>query len=241
MRSCSAMRKAPLRALRASGSACSKAPMAERSSSTRSGELSARAQAKVLRVLQEGRDSPHRRELHEAVRCAAGRGDQSRAARRSRRRPVPSGPAVSPRRHSHQRAAAPRAHRGHSAARRAVLAAVGRAHRQQSGARAERGFARSRGMIGLATFESCKTCSRRSSSRFRRAASSGASELPAAIARAAQLSSHESLESARLKFEERFVRAALARAAGHRGQTAAALGLSRQGLAKLMQRLHLDA
>ncbi len=54
-------------------------------------------------------------------------------------------------------------------------------------------------------------------------------------------SSHESLESARLKFEERFVRAALARAAGHRGQTAAALGLSRQGLAKLMQRLHLDA
>ena len=69
----------------------------------------------------------------------------------------------------------------------------------------------------------------------------GASELPAAIARAAQVSSHESLESARLKFEERFVRAALARAAGHRGKTAAALGLSRQGLAKLMQRLHLDA
>jgi transcriptional regulator with PAS, ATPase and Fis domain len=69
----------------------------------------------------------------------------------------------------------------------------------------------------------------------------GASALPAAIARAAQLSSHESLESARLKFEERFVRAALARAAGHRGQAAVALGLSRQGLAKLMQRLHLDA
>ncbi len=69
----------------------------------------------------------------------------------------------------------------------------------------------------------------------------GASELPAAIARAVQVTSHESLESARLKFEERFVRAALARAAGHRGQTAAALGLSRQGLAKLMQRLHLDA
>ena len=69
----------------------------------------------------------------------------------------------------------------------------------------------------------------------------GASELPAAIARAARVSSQESLESARLKFEERFVRAALARAAGHRGQTAAALGLSRQGLAKLMQRLHLDA
>ena len=68
-----------------------------------------------------------------------------------------------------------------------------------------------------------------------------ASELPAAIARAAHVSSHESLESARYKFEERFVRAALARAAGHRGQAAAALGLTRQGLAKLMQRLHLDA
>jgi transcriptional regulator with AAA-type ATPase domain len=68
-----------------------------------------------------------------------------------------------------------------------------------------------------------------------------ASDLPAAIARAAEISAHESLESARLKFEERFVRAALARSAGHRGQTAAALGLSRQGLAKLMQRLKLDA
>ena len=69
----------------------------------------------------------------------------------------------------------------------------------------------------------------------------GASQMPAAIARAAHLASHESLGAARLKFEQRFVRAALARAAGHRGQTAAALGLSRQGLAKLMQRLHLDA
>jgi transcriptional regulator with GAF, ATPase, and Fis domain len=69
----------------------------------------------------------------------------------------------------------------------------------------------------------------------------GASAMPAAIARAAQPALSESLESARLKFEQRFVRAALAREAGHRGQTAAALGLSRQGLAKLMQRLQLDA
>jgi len=69
----------------------------------------------------------------------------------------------------------------------------------------------------------------------------GASKMPAAIARAVQPAPHESLESARFKFEQRFVRAALARAAGHRGHTAAALGLSRQGLAKLVQRLHLDA
>ena len=69
----------------------------------------------------------------------------------------------------------------------------------------------------------------------------GVSELPAAIARATQPAAHESLDSARLKFEQRFVRATLARTAGHRGRAAAALGLSRQGLAKLMQRLHLDA
>ena len=69
----------------------------------------------------------------------------------------------------------------------------------------------------------------------------GASGMPAAIARVAPPASLESLEHARLHFEQRFVRAALARAAGHRGQTAAALGLSRQGLAKLMQRLHLNA
>jgi transcriptional regulator with PAS, ATPase and Fis domain len=67
-----------------------------------------------------------------------------------------------------------------------------------------------------------------------------ASHLPDAIAQAPQPGPAESLESARVKFEQRFVRAALARAAGHRGRAAAALGLSRQGLAKLMQRLQLD-
>jgi DNA-binding NtrC family response regulator len=65
--------------------------------------------------------------------------------------------------------------------------------------------------------------------------------LPSAVARAAQPVPHESLDDARLRFEQRFVRAALARAAGHKGRTAAALGLSRQGLAKLLQRLQLDA
>jgi DNA-binding NtrC family response regulator/tetratricopeptide (TPR) repeat protein len=42
---------------------------------------------------------------------------------------------------------------------------------------------------------------------------------------------------ARRAFEERFVRAALVRNGGHRGQAAAELGLSRQGLTKLMARL----
>ena len=122
------------------------------------GELSARAQAKVLRVLQEGEVRRVGENFTQAVRRAAGRGDQSLAARRSRRGPVPAGPAVSPRRDSHQRAAAARARRGHSAAGRALLAAVGGAHRQQSGARPERAFARSRGMIGPATFASFRTC-----------------------------------------------------------------------------------
>ena len=66
-----------------------------------------------------------------------------------------------------------------------------------------------------------------------------ASAMPGAIAHAGKTDARETLDAARRRFEERFVRAALARAAGHRGQTAAALGVSRQGLAKLIQRLQL--
>jgi transcriptional regulator with PAS, ATPase and Fis domain len=66
-----------------------------------------------------------------------------------------------------------------------------------------------------------------------------ASAMPAAIAGALKLDARETLDAARRRFEERFVRAALARAAGHRGQTASSLGVSRQGLAKMMQRLRL--
>jgi DNA-binding NtrC family response regulator len=63
--------------------------------------------------------------------------------------------------------------------------------------------------------------------------------MPAAIARAGKVDARETLDAARRQFEERFVRAALARSAGHRGHTASALGVSRQGLAKLMLRLQL--
>ncbi|HTL03114.1 MAG TPA: sigma 54-interacting transcriptional regulator [Vicinamibacterales bacterium] len=66
-----------------------------------------------------------------------------------------------------------------------------------------------------------------------------ASAMPAAVAHAGKTDARETLDTARRRFEERFVRAALARAAGHRGQTASALGVSRQGLAKLIQRLQL--
>ncbi len=48
------------------------------------------------------------------------------------------------------------------------------------------------------------------------------------------------LDEARLSFERRFVRAALARAGGHRGRAAHALGVTRQGLAKLIKRLDID-
>jgi transcriptional regulator with PAS, ATPase and Fis domain len=45
------------------------------------------------------------------------------------------------------------------------------------------------------------------------------------------------LEDARRTFEERFVRAALVRAGGHRARAAQELGVTRQGLTKLMGRL----
>jgi DNA-binding NtrC family response regulator len=45
------------------------------------------------------------------------------------------------------------------------------------------------------------------------------------------------LDAARRGFEERFVRAALVRTAGHRGRAAKELGVTRQGLSKLLVRL----
>ena len=49
------------------------------------------------------------------------------------------------------------------------------------------------------------------------------------------------LGEARASFERRFVRDALARAGGQRLRAARALGISRQGLAKLIKRLDLEA
>ena len=48
------------------------------------------------------------------------------------------------------------------------------------------------------------------------------------------------LEEARRTFEHRFVRAALVRTGGHRGRAAAELGVTRQGLTKLMSRLGIQ-
>ena len=66
----------------------------------------------------------------------------------------------------------------------------------------------------------------------------GPSLLPAAIAGASPVGAAR-LEDARRTFEQRFVRAALARAGGHGGRAATDLGLSRQGFAKLLRRLGL--
>jgi DNA-binding NtrC family response regulator len=48
------------------------------------------------------------------------------------------------------------------------------------------------------------------------------------------------LDAARRTFEESFVRAALVRAGGHRGRAADELGVTRQGLTKLLARLGID-
>jgi DNA-binding NtrC family response regulator/tetratricopeptide (TPR) repeat protein len=66
----------------------------------------------------------------------------------------------------------------------------------------------------------------------------GPADLPARLAAAA--STGGSFDTAREEFERRFVRAALARAGGRRGRAAAELGVSRQGLAKMLRRLRIE-
>lgn len=70
----------------------------------------------------------------------------------------------------------------------------------------------------------------------------GASRLPAAIAAQAQAqaSAAQTLEAARRSFEERYVRSALARAANRPCVAARELGLTRQGLRKLLVRLRIE-
>jgi DNA-binding NtrC family response regulator len=67
-----------------------------------------------------------------------------------------------------------------------------------------------------------------------------ASLLPAHIARTAS-DGMPAFGQARLEFERRYVRAALAHAGGSRTAAAAQLGVSRQGLAKIMKRLGIPA
>ncbi len=66
------------------------------------------------------------------------------------------------------------------------------------------------------------------------------SRLPGVIAAAGGLPSAQTLTDARRSFEERFVRAALARAGDRPGRAARDLGLTRQGLRKLLRRLGIE-
>jgi DNA-binding NtrC family response regulator len=65
------------------------------------------------------------------------------------------------------------------------------------------------------------------------------SALPAAFGAGAPADAWR-LDEARRTFEERFVRAALVRTGGHRGRAAEELGVTRQGLTKLMTRLGIS-
>ena len=67
----------------------------------------------------------------------------------------------------------------------------------------------------------------------------GQTELPAHVSRTA-VPQATTFEAAREDFERRFVRAALANADGQRARAAQALGITRQGLAKMMRRLGID-
>jgi transcriptional regulator with PAS, ATPase and Fis domain len=64
--------------------------------------------------------------------------------------------------------------------------------------------------------------------------------LPSHISRANVMTARLTLAEARRQFEERYVRAALARAGGRSSIAARDLGVSRQGLSKLTARLGLD-
>ncbi|MEN3338348.1 MAG: hypothetical protein V7647_2024 [Acidobacteriota bacterium] len=67
-----------------------------------------------------------------------------------------------------------------------------------------------------------------------------ADAVPAHVAQAAAVDAGSTFEAARSEFERRFVKAALAAAGGHPARAARALGVTRQGLAKMLRRLALD-
>jgi DNA-binding NtrC family response regulator len=66
-----------------------------------------------------------------------------------------------------------------------------------------------------------------------------AGQLPAHVGRSVALGPPRSLAAARREFELRFVKAALARADGRAAMAARDLGVSRQGLSKVLARLGL--
>ena len=218
--------------------ACSKRRTAARSSSTRSASSSPRAQAKVLRVIQEGE---LRRVGENAVaprRRAHRRGDEPRPAPRSGRRALPrsifciaSTSSASPCR------------------RCASAARTSPCWPSTSGARRRRASAAARRLApatlaALARYDwpgnvrELQNVLAALAVRSPRRGVVPPTALPAPFA-AASAGDPSTLDDARRTFEERFVRAALVRTGGHRGRAAAELGVTRQGLTKLMTRLRL--
>ncbi|MSO46335.1 MAG: hypothetical protein EXQ59_06185 [Acidobacteria bacterium] len=95
---------------------------------------------------------------------------------------------------------------------------------------------RSRATTGPGTCGSCRTCSPRSRCEPRAGAWYPPEALPTQFGESRGAEGCR-LDDARRTFEERFVRAALVRTGGHRGRAASELGVTRQGLTKLMTRL----
>ena len=201
------------------------------------GELSPRAQAKLLRVIQEGELRRIGENAVAARRRPDRRGHQSRsAAARS-----PAGRfrldllyrldvvrlAVPPLRDRREDIAVLADHFWREA---------DGADRQPRDAAAPTTVARSRATTGPETCGSCRTCWPRWRCAARGAASSRRRRCRRTFGDSGRRRARR-LDDARRTFEERFVRAALVRTGGHRGRAAAELGVTRQGLTKLMTRL----
>ncbi len=203
------------------------------------GELSARGQAKLLRVVQEGElrrvgeNTPRRVDVR--IVAATNRDLQ----RRSRRRALPLRPAVPARRPAHRRAAAPRAPRGRRrcwpsgcGARRPCGSAAGRrSPRRRS--------PRSRATTGPATCASCRTCSRRSPCGRRSAASCRRARCRHPSATAGRPRAGGSTRRGARSKSDSSARRSCAPAATA-ARAAEELGVTRQGLTKLMARLGID-
>ena len=193
----------------------------------------------MLRTIQEGElrrvgENPSRRV---DVRIVSATNRDLR--QRGRGRAVSARFAVSPRRHSHRRSAAPRA-REDIACSSSTLAggdqrvsAVGRCSARATIAALAR-------HDWPGTCGSCRTFWRRWWSAVRGAASCRRRRCRRTLPARCTVDPL-ALDEARRTFEERFVRAALVRSGGHRGRAADELGVTRQGLTKLMTRLGIAA
>ena len=126
------------------------------------GDMSLAAQAKVLRVLQDGDVTRIGGAKPIAGGRARARGDEQGARGRDRGRPLPRGPVLPAERRAASRAAAARAARGHPAAR-AALRATAVASAKASPPRAHRRTTRSRRSQRWTGRATCASCATRSS------------------------------------------------------------------------------